>query len=91
MSRVFLAQSTKAPKVMILPDHPQVALMIDSMQWPYRALLIRDIAKVDTVEGVSPEYATAVERYFGEEQGRAWVEQVRTMSAYMAHISIWPM
>ena len=40
--------------------------------------------------GVSPEYAAAAEGYFGEEQGRAWMEQVRTLSAYMARITIQP-
>ena len=87
---IVLGSPPKAPKVMILPDHPQVALTIDSTQWPYRALLIRGIAKVDTVEGVSPEYAAAAERYFGEEQGRVWVEQVRAMSSQMARISFRP-
>jgi hypothetical protein len=76
---------------MILPDHLQVALMIESTQWPYRVLLIRGMAEVDTVEGVSPAYAAAAERYFGEEHRCAWVEQVRTLSAYMARISIRPM
>ena len=52
---VVLGSPPKAPKVMILPDHPQVALTIDSTQWPYRVLLIRGIAKVEVVEGVSPE------------------------------------
>ena len=42
------------------------------------------------VEGVSPEYAAAAERYLGEEQGRAWVEQVRAMFAQMARISVRP-
>ena len=87
---IVLGSPSKAPKVLVLQDHPQVALTIDSTQWPYRALLIRGIARVDMVEGVSPEYAAAAERYFGEEQGRAWVEQVRAMSAQMARISVRP-
>ncbi|HXZ05270.1 MAG TPA: hypothetical protein VEH81_10575, partial [Ktedonobacteraceae bacterium] len=61
-----MAHTPKAPNVMLLPDRLQVALMIDSTQWPYRVLLIRGIAEVDTVEGVSPAYAAAAERYFGE-------------------------
>ncbi len=76
--------------MLILPDHSQVALTIDGTQWPYRVLLIRGIAKVEVVEGVSPEYAASAERYFGEEQGRAWVEQVRAMFAQMARISVRP-
>ena len=87
---VVLGSPPKAPKVMIVSDHSQVALTIDGNQWPYRALLIRGIAKVETVDGVLPEYAAAAERYFGEEQGRAWVEQVRAMFAQMARISVRP-
>jgi hypothetical protein len=29
------------------------------------------------LDDISPEYAAAAERYFGPEQGRAWVEQLR--------------
>jgi hypothetical protein len=87
---IVLGSPTLAPKVMILPDNSQVALTIDSNQWPYRALLIRGIAKVDMVEGATPEYATAAARYFGEDQGRAWVEQVRAMFDQMARISVRP-
>jgi nitroimidazol reductase NimA-like FMN-containing flavoprotein (pyridoxamine 5'-phosphate oxidase superfamily) len=87
---IVLGSLSKAPKVMILPDHSQVALTIDSNQWPYRALLIGGIARVEIVQGVSPEYAECAERYFGEEQGRAWVEQVLAMSTHMARISVRP-
>ena len=67
VSRLFLAHPPIAPKVMILPNRLQITLMIDCTQWPYRVLLIRGMAEVDTVEGVSPAYAAAAERYFGEE------------------------
>ena len=55
-----------------------------------KVLLIRGIARVETVEGVPAEYAAAAQRYFAEEQGRAWVEQVRAMSTHMARISVRP-
>ncbi len=87
---LVLGSPPKAPKVLILPDHPQVALTIDSNDWPYKTLLIRGIASIQTVEGVAPEYAAAAERYFGEAQGRAWVEQVRAMSAQMTRIAVRP-
>ena len=31
----------------------------------------------ETRDDMSPEYAAAAERYFGPEQGRAWVDQLR--------------
>jgi hypothetical protein len=87
---VILGTPPDAPKVMILPDRPQVALTIDSNQYPWKVLLIRGIARVEIVDGVTPEYAAAAQRYFGEEQGRAWVEQARAMSAQMGRISVQP-
>jgi hypothetical protein len=35
-------------------------------------------------------YSTAAERYFGETQGRQWVEQLRGMFTHMARIEIQP-
>ena len=87
---VVFGTPPNAPKVMVLPDRSYVALTIDSNQWPWKVLLIRGIARVETVDGVPPEYAAAAQRYFGEEQGRAWVEQVRAMSTHMARISVRP-
>ena len=87
---VVLGSPPKAPKVIVLPDHAQVALTIDSNPWPPKVLLIRGIARVEIVNGVAPEYVAAAERYFGEEQGRVWVEQVRAMSSHMARIAVRP-
>lgn len=50
---------------------PQVALTIDTDDWPHKVLLIRGTATVATVDGVAPEYALSARRYFGEEQGIA--------------------
>ena len=60
---VVLGSPPKAPKVIVLPDHSHVALTIDSNPWPPKVLLIRGIARVEIVNGVSPEYAAAAERY----------------------------
>lgn len=53
-------------------------------------LLIRGTARLEVVDGVSPEYAAAAERYFGEDQGRAWVQQVGSMSPQMTRILVRP-
>lgn len=87
---IVLGSPPNAPKVDVLPTNSKVALTIDRDEWPYHALLIRGIADVETVEDVTPEYAASAERYFGEEQGREWVEGVRQMSPQMARISVWP-
>jgi hypothetical protein len=67
-----------------------VAVTIDGSTWPYHALLLRGVAKLEHVDGVVPEYAAAAERYFGPEQGRAWVAQVAGMPGGMTRVSITP-
>jgi hypothetical protein len=85
-----LGTPPNAPKVKVLLQNSKVALTIDTDTWPHKVLLIRGTAKVETVNGVVPEYAAAAQRYFGEERGRAWVEQVRGMFPQMARISVRP-
>jgi hypothetical protein len=76
--------------VYVLPTNSKVALTIDRNEFPYHALLIRGTAHVETVEGVTPEYAACAQRYFGAEQGREWVEGVRQMSPQMTRITVQP-
>jgi hypothetical protein len=40
--------------------------------------------------GIVPEYALAAERYFGEQQGKAWVGQLAAMTPEMVRITIAP-
>jgi len=85
-----LGSPPNAPKVGVLLDNSNVALTIDRDEFPYHALLIRGTAHIETVEGVTPEYEACAERYFGEEQGREWVENVRQMFTQMTRISVRP-
>ncbi len=87
---IVLGTPPKAPKMRALTQNSRVALTIDTNTWPNKVLQIRGTANVETVDGVVPEYAAAARRYFGEEQGRAWVEQVGNMFSQMARISIRP-
>ena len=84
---VVLSTPPAAPKMKALADNTQVAITIDTEAWPAKVLYIRGTARVEIVDGVPPEYAAAAERYFGEEQGRAWVEQVRGMMPQNARIA----
>jgi nitroimidazol reductase NimA-like FMN-containing flavoprotein (pyridoxamine 5'-phosphate oxidase superfamily) len=87
---IVLGSPPNAPKVDVLPANSKVALTIDRDEFPYHALLIRGTAHVETVDGVTPEYEASAQRYFGEEQGREWVEGVRQMSPQMVRISVRP-
>ena len=87
---IVLGTPPNAPKVDVLLTNSRVALTIDRDEWPYHALLVRGTADVETVEGVTPEYAACAKRYFGAEQGQAWVEGVRQMSSQMTRITVRP-
>ncbi len=85
---VVLGTPPKAPKLKVLSSRPQVAVTIDTTEYPYRVLSIRGHAEVDMLDDVAPEYAAAAERYMGEEQGKAWVAQLRGQQ--MARIRVVP-
>src|SRR5467141_1020284 len=85
-----LATPPKAPKVIALAKNPNVALTIDDNTFPHKVLLVRGTARLESVDGIVPEYAAAAERYFGPEQGQDWVNQLRTLISSMVRITITP-
>jgi hypothetical protein len=80
----------RAPKLKALAKNPKVSLTIDGNEFPHKVLLVRGTARLETVQGMVPEYALAAERYFGPEQGRAWVKQLGGMVTSMVRVSITP-
>ncbi|MGA9039580.1 MAG: pyridoxamine 5'-phosphate oxidase family protein [Terriglobales bacterium] len=87
---LILASPPKAPKLKALAKNPKVSLTIDDNVFPHKVLLIRGSARLETVDGIVPEYAACAERYFGREQGQAWVEQLRGMIPGMVRITVTP-
>ena len=83
-----LGSPPKAPKLKALAADPRVALTIDDNAWPHKVLLVRGRADVELAGDVSPEYEMAATRYFGPEQGPAWVATLRGKP--MARIAITP-
>jgi nitroimidazol reductase NimA-like FMN-containing flavoprotein (pyridoxamine 5'-phosphate oxidase superfamily) len=87
--RVVMGTPVGAPKLKVLQDRPQVALTIDDAgSFPYRELMIRGPAQVELLDDVSEEYERSATRYFGQEQGEAWVAGLRGKP--MARISVTP-
>lgn len=86
----IMATPPKAPKLKALANNPKVSLTIDDNTFPHKVLLIRGTARLEPVDGIVPEYAAAAERYFGPEQGKAWVNQLRTLTSSMVRITIAP-
>lgn len=87
---IVMATPPKAPKLKALARNPKVSLTIDDNTFPHKVLLIRGIARLEPLDGIAPEYAMAAERYFGVEQGQAWVKNLRTMISSMVRITITP-
>ena len=89
-SELVLGTPPKAPKLQALQNDAPVAVTINSTDWPYKVLSIRGTASVTWVNGVVKEYAQAAERYFGEQGGKDWVNQMGSMSDKMARVAIKP-
>jgi len=89
-SELVLATPPKAPKLKALRQSPAVALTIDDNVFPHKVLLIRGNAVIEMLDTIVPEYAAAAVRYFGEEQGKAWVEQMGKLIDGMARITVRP-
>jgi PPOX class probable F420-dependent enzyme len=86
---IVFGTPAKAPKLKALRQRPDVAVTIDDAGvWPYKALLVRGKATVDVLDDVAPEYAQAADRYFGAEQGAAWVSQLQGQP--MARVAVTP-
>jgi hypothetical protein len=85
-----LGTPPKAPKLKALARNAKVALTIDVNSFPHKVLLVRGTAYLETVNGIVPEYALAAERYFGREQGKAWVNQLRSTTPSMVRVAITP-
>lgn len=85
----FSASVRPAPKMKALKTGHRVALAIDTNDLPNRVLSVRGVAEVTEVNGVVKEYALAAQRYFGEEQGRAYIEQLPP-DILMARIAVRP-
>lgn len=87
---LVMATPPKAPKLKALAQNPNVSVTIDDNNFPHKVLLIRGTASLEPVDGIVPEYAAAAQRYFGPEQGRAWINQVRGMMPAMIKVTITP-
>ena len=90
--RIVVSTAPTSPKARALSSRPQVALTIDGGSTPEeaRALLVRGIATLETVDGVTEEYlASARESMEGAELAE-FERNVQSTYAQMVRISIEP-
>ncbi|GAA2149270.1 pyridoxamine 5'-phosphate oxidase [Humibacillus xanthopallidus] len=89
-SEVVFGTPPDAPKLKALHDGDSVAVSIDTDEMPYQVLQIRGRVRVDTVDGVAPEYAAMARRTMGEEAGNEWVTNLGAMSSRMSRVFLTP-
>ncbi|MGA8313687.1 MAG: pyridoxamine 5'-phosphate oxidase family protein [Terriglobales bacterium] len=87
---LVMGTPAKAPKLKALAKNPKVSLTIDNNEFPHKVLLVRGTARLETVDGIVPEYAAAADRYFEPEQAQAWLAQLRTLVSTMVRVTITP-
>jgi Pyridoxamine 5'-phosphate oxidase len=88
--RVVVCTAVTAPKVAALLAHPSVALTIDTMGPPARALLIRGTADTEIVDGVPQEYIAASAKSLRGAELQGFEAAVRGVYKQMARIAITP-
>lgn len=89
-SAIVVCTASTAPKVKALRERPNVALTIDDIGPPARAVLVRGIASIEIVDGVAPEYLAAAAKSTSGDDLAAFEAQVRAVYKQMARITITP-
>jgi hypothetical protein len=87
---IVVCTAPTAPKVTALSERPNVALTIDSIGPPARALLVRGIARIQIIDGVAPEYLAAAAKSTSGDELSAFEANVRALYKQMARITIEP-
>jgi len=90
--RIVVSTAPTSPKVRALASRPQVALTIDTGSTPEeaKALLVRGLATLETVGGVTDEYLAAARTSMDEAQFGEFEHNVRSTYKQMVRISIEP-
>jgi nitroimidazol reductase NimA-like FMN-containing flavoprotein (pyridoxamine 5'-phosphate oxidase superfamily) len=90
--RIVVCTAPTSPKARALTSRPQVALTIDSGSSPAtaKALMVRGLVTMDTVDGVADEYLAAAAKSMEPSQLREFEGAVRSTFKQMVRISIEP-
>lgn len=90
--RIVVCTAPTSPKVRALASRPQVALTIDTGSEPAtaKALLVRGLATLETVDGVPDEYIAAAAKSYAASTLREFERAVRSTFKQMVRISIEP-
>lgn len=91
--RIVVSTAPTSPKARALSARPQVALTIDSGSTPEeaKALLVRGLATLQTVDGVTEEYLAAARSFMDGPQLAEFERNVRSTYKQMVRISVEPL
>jgi hypothetical protein len=79
-----------AARLRALRANPDVALTIDTESFPPEVLTIRGRVEISEFDGIPPEYASAAQRYLGEEAAREYLSEIDQPGTRMARIDLRP-
>jgi hypothetical protein len=90
--RIVVCTATTSPKVPALAARPEVAVTIDSGSTPAtaKALLVRGLVTLETIDGVPEEYIAASTKTLPASQQKEFEQAVQSMYKQMVRISIEP-
>jgi Pyridoxamine 5'-phosphate oxidase len=90
--RIVVCTAPTSPKIRALSARPNVALTIDTGSSPEtaKALLVRGLVAMDTVDGVPDDYIAASAKSLEASELKEFERQVRSMYKQMVRISIEP-
>jgi hypothetical protein len=90
-SAIVMTTATNAAKVKALQVNPDVALTIDTDDFPPNVLLVRGKAELEWVDGIPDEYMQMNDpSYMTPEQREAWEAGVRSLYDAMYRIRVVP-
>jgi uncharacterized pyridoxamine 5'-phosphate oxidase family protein len=90
-SAIVMCTATNAAKIKALQVNPNVALTIDTDEFPPNVLLLRGKAELEWVEGIPDEYMQMNDpSYMTPEQREAWETGVRSLYDAMYRIRVVP-
>jgi hypothetical protein len=79
-----------AARLHALRVNPDVAISIDTDDFPPEVLSIRGQATLSEVGGIVPEYASSARRYLGDEEASTYLAQIDHPSTRMSRIAVRP-
>ena len=87
---ILMGAPPNSPKMKVLTARPQVAVIIDTVEWPYKWLTLRGTASVQVSKQPFAEYLTMARRYLGDAGGEQFLKALHQTFQGWARIAIRP-